>query len=186
MKERENILKILIETEQAIKEENTAPLKNLSDQTLHSASTTGDPDNITVAVIVYSLGKIFERPDYKTMKGWSSFKRITLSSLKCSIKDLEKNNEKKFRKDFALIRKAINKISGKLKKYIEDVFKRAEINKASRIYEHGISLGKTAKMLGVSMYDLASYTGQTGISEVPLNKTIDVKTRVKMLEKLFS
>ena len=64
--------------------------------------------------------------------------------------------------------------------------KNAEIAKASRIYEHGISAGKTAKMLGVSMYDLQNYTGQTGISEVALNQTINAKTRIKMLEELFS
>lgn len=185
MKERENILNILIETEQTIKNDNPAPLKRLSDQTIHSASTTGNPDNIAVAVIVYSLGKIFERQDYHSMKGWPNFRRIVLSSLKYSIDDLKQNNEEKFRKDFILIRKAINKISGKLKIYINEVFKNAEINKASRIYEHGISFGKTAKMLGVSMYDLATYTGHTGISEVPLNQTINVKTRIKMLEELF-
>ena len=64
MKEAENILKILIKTSDAIRTNETHTLKNLSDQTIHSASTTGDEDNLTVAVIVYSLGKIFERKHY--------------------------------------------------------------------------------------------------------------------------
>lgn len=185
MKEGDNILRILKETLEAIKTDNPAPLKDLSDQTLHEA-TTGDSDNIAVAIIVYSLGKILARQDYRTLKGWSTFQKTIISSLNCSINDLEQGNEEKFRKDFVFIRNAINKISGKLKVYIEDVFKKAEIAKASRIYEHGISLGKTAKMLGVSMYDLQNYTGQTGISEVSLNQTINAKTRIKMLEELFS
>jgi hypothetical protein len=185
MKEGDNILRILKETLEALKNDNPAPLKDLSDQTLHSAST-GDADNIAVAVVIYSLGKILSRQDYRTLKGWSIFQSTIISSLKCSINDLEQGNEDKFRKDFVFIRNAINKLSGKLKTYIEDVFKKAEIAKASRIYEHGVSLGKTAEMLGVSMYDLQSYTGQTGISEVSLNQTIDAKTRIKMLEELFS
>lgn len=184
MKEGDNILRVLKETLKAIKEDNPGPLKELSDQTLHSAST-GDPDNIAVAVVVYSLGKILSRPDYRTLKGWPTFQKTMIASLKSSINDLENGNEEKFRDDFVFIRKAINKLSGKLKKYIEDVFQKAEIAKASRIYEHGISMGKTAKMLGVSMYDLQNYTGQTGISDVQLNKTINAKTRIKMLEDLF-
>lgn len=185
MKERENILRILIETERAIKNENPHPLKELSAQTVHSASTTGDPDNIAVAVIVYALGKIFERTDYRTLSGWNSFRRIAIASLNASINDLQNDNISKFRKDFSLIRKGINKVSGKLGKYIEDVFKKAQINKASKIYEHGISMGKTAQMLGISLYDLQSYAGQSDASEVKFNQTINIKTRIKMLEDFF-
>jgi hypothetical protein len=185
MEERGNILRILKETLKAVKENDPTPLKELSDQTIHSAST-GHPDNITVAVIVYSLGKILSRPDYKKLKGWSNFQKTIISSLTKSINYLEKDDKERFRENFIFIRKAINKLSGKLKKYIEDVFEKAEIAKASRIYEHGISLGKTAKMLGISMYELQDYAGQTGISEVPLNKTINPKTRIKMLKELFS
>lgn len=184
MKEADNVLRILEQTLYAVQNDNPQPLKELSDQTLHAA-TTGDADNILVAVIVYSLGKILSRPDYRSLSGWESFNRIVVSSLKCSINDLKNGNENKFRKDFMMIKKAINKVSGKLKKYVEEVFKKAEISKASRIYEHGISAGKTAQMLGITLYDLQNYTGQTGISDVNLNQTINVKTRVKMLEDLF-
>ena len=184
MKECENVLIILKKTLNAIKKEDPTPLKELSDETIHCASK-GDVDNLNIAIVIYSLGKILSRPDYRTLKGWESFKRIVAVSLKSSINDLENKNQEKFRNDFNLIRKAINKVSGKLKKYIEEVFQKAEIAKASRIYEHGISAEKTAKMLGISMFDLQNYTGQTGISEVGLNQTINVKTRIKMLEELF-
>lgn len=185
MKEVDNILRILKSTLAAIENDNPNPLKELSDQTIHSASITGDPDNITVAVIVYSIGKILSRPDYRNLPGWQAFHKLILSSLKCSITDLEKNDEEKFRSDFMYIRKAINKVSGKLKKYIEEVFEKAEISKASRIHEHGISLEKTAKMLGITMFDLQNYTGQTGISDVSYNQTISVKDRIKLAEDFF-
>ncbi len=184
MEECENNLLILKKTLEAIQKDDPSPLKELSDQTIHCA-TKGDVDNLNIAIIIYSIGKIFSRNNYRTQKGWESFKRMIIVSLKSSINDLENKNEEKFRKDFNLIRKAINKISGKLKKYIEEVIQKAEVAKASRIHEHGISAEKTAKMLGISMFDLQSYTGQTGISEVPLNQTINVKTRIKMLEELF-
>ena len=180
----DNVRNILEQTLYAIQNDNSQPLKELSDQTIHSAST-GDLDNIMVAIIVYSIGKILSRPDYRSLKGWNSFYRIVTSSLKCSINDLKEGNEKKFRQDFLMIKKAINKINGKLKYYVEDVFKKAEITKGSRIYEHGISAGKTANKLGITLYDLQNYTGQTGISEVNLNQTTSVKNRIKLLEAIF-
>jgi len=44
-----------------LKAKDTLKLKQLSDQTNNTASRTQDSDNIAVAVIVYSLGKILER-----------------------------------------------------------------------------------------------------------------------------
>ena len=185
MKEVNNILRILKETKEAITKQEIVTIKNLSNQTINTASLTHDPDNIAVAVIVYSLGKIFERDNYKSLPGWNVFHKTIISSLDCSIKDLEKNNEEKFRKDIELIRKAIGKLSGKLKKYIQEVFRRASINKASRIYEHGISMEKTASLLGITMFELAEYAGQTGISDVPESKTLGVKLRIKLAMEMF-
>jgi hypothetical protein len=185
MKEIDNILNILKETKKAIENNNSSIIKNLSNQTIHTASLTQDADNIAVAVAVYSLAKIFERPDYKQLKGWNNFHSLTSKALTASIQDLEKKDLEKFRKDFEFLTKAINKISGKLKKYIEDVLSKAKINKASRLYEHGLSLEKTSKLLGVSMFDLADYTGKTGISDTKYGQTIDVRMRVKWLREMF-
>lgn len=181
----DNVLRILKETKIAIENEDALKIKNLSNQTINTASLTQDGDNIAVAVVVYSLGKIFERGNYKQLPGWGGFYKIIISSLNSSIADIEKNDEEKFRKDLELIRKSIEKLSGKLKKYIQEVFRKAQINKASRIYEHGISMEKTANLLGVTLYELAEYAGKTGISDVPLGKTLGVKARIKLAEGLF-
>lgn len=185
MKEVDNILRILKETKEAIKSRDTAKIKGLSNQTTNTASLTQDPDNIAVAVIVFSIGKILERPDYQSLRGWEDFYRILISSLDLAIKDVSKNNEKGFRKDFQMIHKAINKLSGKLKKYIEEVFRDAQINKASRIYAHGISMAQTAELLGISPYELAEYAGKTGISDAPLSQTMDAKSRIKLAMEMF-
>ena len=185
MKEEENILRILKEAKRAIKKNNPSLIRELSNQTINTASLTQDPDNIAVAVIIYSLSKIFEREDYRSLPGWNGFYNIVINSLEHSIKDIEIGDEKDFRKDFESIRKAISKLSGKLKKYIEEVFRMAEINKASRIYEHGISMEQTARLLGITMFELADYAGKTGISNVPTAKTMDVKSRIKIAMGLF-
>src|SRR3989339_327879 len=99
---------------------------------------------------------------------------------------IQKDDTKLFRKDLQKIRHSINQFSKKLKVYIKEVFRKASINKASRIYEHGISMEKTAELLGISMYELADYAGQTGISDVLLGKTLDTKDRIKLAMDMFN
>ena len=185
MQEIDNILRILTETKKAIETGNYSEIKNLSNQTINTASLTQDPDNINVAVVVYSLNKIFERENYRNYPDWKKISKTIISSLECSIEDLEKNNFNDFRKDFENIRACLKKISGKLKDYIQEVFRKAQINKASRIYEHGISMEQTAKLLGITMFELAEYVGKTGISDVPESKTLDAKSRIKLVEEIF-
>jgi len=185
MQEKENVLRILEETKEAIKKNDTFKIKQLSNQTNNTASRTHDPDNIAVAVIVYSLGKILEREEYKNYPGWKKFYNDTLVYLDKTIDSLKKDDEKGVSKSLESIRNEINLLSGKLKKYIQDVFRKASINKASKIYEHGISMEKTAKLLGITMFELAGYAGQTGVSDAPESKTLGVKQRIKLAMEVF-
>ncbi|MCK5149485.1 hypothetical protein KAJ87_00990 [Candidatus Pacearchaeota archaeon] len=185
MEEKENVLRIFKETKEAIAKNDFAKIKNLSNQTINTASLTHDPDNIAVAVAVYSLSKILEREDYKKLSGWNNFYKTYVSAIDKIIIALEKDNEKEVRENLKLIRKMIGSLSGKLKEYIQDVFRKASINKASKIYEHGISMEKTASLLGITMFELAGYSGQTRISDVSENKTLSVKSRIKIAMEMF-
>ena len=62
MQEKENVLRILEEAKKAIEIGDALEIKNLSNQTINTASLIQDPDNIAVAVIVYSLSKIIFIP----------------------------------------------------------------------------------------------------------------------------
>jgi len=182
MQEKENVLRIFEETKDAIKKEDVVKLRELSNQTIHTASLSQDSDSVAVAIIVYSLSKIIERK----YSGAGGFYKTIISAIDNSIIALKKNDEKKFKENLELVRKAINKLSGNLKKYVQDVFRKASINKASKIYEHGISMEKTAKLLGITMFELASYAGQKEeISEVPESKTLDVRSRIKLAMEMF-
>lgn len=186
MQERDNLLKIFEGTKKAVESGDTVAIDNLSNQTTNTASLTHDPDNIAAAVTVYSLGKILERENYRDLPGWKTFYGIYLKAINNIIIALKQDDEKSYRKNIEMIQQAIGKISGKLKKYVQDVFTKAKINKASRIYEHGISMEKTAKLLGVSMYDLADYVGESGnVPEIP-GKTIPERQRIKTLMGMFS
>ena len=185
MEEVSNIIRILKETRIAINENNPFAMKKLSDQTIHSASIYQDSDNIIVAVLVYSLSKIIQRDHYKEMTGWNEFYNNFIKNIDLAIKALEKNDLIAFRTCIGRIRSSVEKISGNLKDYIRDVFYKAELNKASKIYEHGISLEQTATLLGVSLWDLSSYVGQSTMIESRLNQSMPIKKRIKIAEDIF-
>jgi len=185
MKEVSNILRILVETKSLIASGEGNKLKELSNQTIHSATIYQDPDNVIVAVLVYSLGKIMERPFYKNMDGWDEFYSTVLKNLDLAINHLKENDIEKARVHLGKIRNSLNKIDGDLSEYIKDVFAKAEINKAFKLYEHGLSSEQTAKLLGVNLWDMASYIGQSSISESHISKSIPVKKRIKIAEDFF-
>lgn len=185
MEEKENLLKVLKKVKIAFKNKDYIEIKNLSDKVIHDCSIDQDPDCIAVAVIIYSLSKLIERESYKTEKQWPRFFKEYLKNIDNTIIALEKNNIENFREGTTQIRKLIENLSGDLKKHIDYVFRRAQINKASRIYEHGISMGKTAKILGISIWELAEYAGKTSIGDINLGVTMPIKQRIKQAEEMF-
>lgn len=185
MYERDNILRIFRETKKAIAQNDVAQIKALGDRTTNSASLTQDPDNIAAAVIIYSLSKILEREDYHKMAGWDKFYAVYVGAIDRMIEALKRRDDEAFRKDLELIRKAIEKLSGKLKTYIRDVFRHASINKASRLYEHGLSMERTANLLGVTLYELAEYAGEKPQTEHGM-QAVPVKQRIKLAMDMFS
>ncbi len=186
MQERDNVLKIFSETKEAVAKGDAAKIKNLSNKTTNTAALTHDPDNIAAAVVVYALSKILEREDYHQLQGWDEFYKSYLGSIDRIILSIQKKDDEAYRKNIELIRNAIGKLSGKLKDYISDVFRKASISKASRLYEHGISMEKTANLLGITQFELAEYAGQGKHSDVSESKTVDVNSRIKYIMGMFS
>ncbi|MFA5084443.1 MAG: hypothetical protein WC475_03655 [Candidatus Paceibacterota bacterium] len=184
--ERQNVLDILRKTRIALKTEDVMTLREASSRTVHSASIYKDMDSIAVAVIVYALSKIIERKKYVAYEGWSVFYRKVLVGIDKGIDDLEGKNFIQFRKDIMEIRTGIGSLSGNLKTYIQDVFREAQISRASRLYEHGISSAETTQLLGITQFELAEYIGKTGIADVDLSMTMSMKTRLNFARSLFS
>jgi len=185
MEEKEHILDVLKKVKIAFKNEDYIEIKTLSDNVIHNCSVNQDPDSVAVAVIIYSLSKLIERESYKTEKQWPRFFKEYLKNIDNAILTLEKNDIESFREQIIQTRKLIQNLSGSLKNQIDYVFRKAQINKASRIYEHGISMEKTAKILGISIWELAEYAGTTGIGDVNLGITMPIKQRIRQAEEIF-
>ncbi len=185
MLEKEHVLRVFETTKEAIKNQDAVKLREMSNNTIHTSSISQDPENIAVAVIIYSIGKIIERQDYRKKPGWDKFYKNLLLEIDIVIDALRKKDDSKISKTLEKLRSSLGNVSGNLKKYIQEVFRKASINKASRIYEHGISLEKTSKLLGVSLWEISDYAGQTGIADVKLGHTFDAKQRVNLAMEMF-
>lgn len=184
--EREHVIDILKKTKKALIDEDSVLLKELSNQTVHSASVFQDAGSITFAVIVYALSKLVERREALNVKNWGSFVKRINSKIDRAIESLENEKYEDYIEDLLQARKTLSSISENLASYVQEVLRKASINKASRIYEHGLSLEKTSHLLGITQWELSEYVGQSPSAEQKQNQTIDIKKRAKEALAFFS
>ena len=183
-KECENTIQVLKETIQALENKDAIKLKELSNRTIHSSCSYQDAGSIATAVLIYALSKLIERQDYKKIKNWEEISKKLISFLDLTIQTLEKNNQEAYSKYMQQARKVLESII-KLKPYISEVLKKAAINKAGKIYEHGLSLEQTSKLLGITQWELAEYIGQK-LPDIEQTQTIPVKQRAQMALEFLS
>ena len=176
---------MLKEVKKALHDGDAIKLKSLSNKTIHAASVEQEKFSIALAVIVYSLSKIIERTDYQKYPAWKAFLKQSLINLEKASRFLEKDNITKFKESIMQIEKLIDNLTGNFKIHVQQVFEKARINKASRIYEHGISMEKTAELLGITIFELAEYAGKTGISDIDLSITLPIEKRIKYITDIF-
>ena|SRR3989344_4017629 len=186
MEEMNHVIEVLSRAKKALEQEDAAELKSLSDQTIHSASVYQHTDYILVAVIIYSLSKLTERKESISHSQWKILVSEVNSLLSLCISSLQQKKLPQFIKFLNKIKQKLEQESGDMHAMIKEVLRKASINKASKIYEHGLSLAKTTKLLGISQWELSEYVGSRETPQNYLNKTIDVKTRAKMAMEFFS
>lgn len=185
-KEIDHIINVLRNAQRALKEGNAFELQQLSDQTIHAASIEQHTDSITIAVLMYSLNKILSKKNRLNLKKWDSFVVTFNTELDKAIAELKKRNIEEFARHLEHAKDLLKNSSSSLKTNVEEVLKKAALNKASRIYEHGISLAQTARLLDITQWDLAEYVGQRSVPDNPFNATRDIKKRAKLALDFFS
>jgi hypothetical protein len=175
-----NAIQVLEQSRQALLEKNSIKLRELSNRTTHTSCTYQDEGSILIAVLVYTLSKLIEREDFKKIKDWDKMATKINLHLGKAVDSLENEDYESYKKELRNSKSALENASVKLKPYIEELLRKAEINKAAKFYEHGLSLEKTADILGVTQWELSEYTGQKEMKDIKLNRTINTKTRIKM------
>ncbi|MDO8508627.1 MAG: hypothetical protein Q7S27_02990 [Nanoarchaeota archaeon] len=187
MEKEESIytISVLKETKQALSANNPLALLELSNKKIHSAACIQDIESITLTIVIYSLAKLIERKNNLKIKNWEIFVKKMNVLLDLSISALEKNNRSAYQKYILKAKSSLESISPSLKQNTKEIIRNACINKASHIYKHGISLGQTAKLLGITQWELAEYTGQAKMGDINYNRTLNEKSRIKMAMEFF-
>ena len=137
------------------------------------------------AVLIYALSKLVERKDYDRIENWDDFVVEFNIAIDKAIAALRKNNSELYAANMLNARKILESVSIDFERYIKEVLRKASINKGGRIYEHGISLGQTANLLGITQWELLEYTGQ-GRTDMKFSDTLEVKKRAKMAVEFFA
>ncbi len=173
---KKDILNVLHQAIFIVKKGKLFELRELSDHVIHNASIFQDKDSITIAVTIYSLSKL-----YKNKNGTDKF---VLPHLQKAAKYLEEGNMNDYEDEIKKMMSELSKKDQRTKFYVQEVLERAQIKKASRMFEHGISLGQVAEALGISLWDLMDYVGKTRIVDEFEYKT-DIVEKLNFARGLF-
>jgi hypothetical protein len=175
---RNDIISVLKEVINLIKEEKYDEIKELSNHTIHNASIFQDHDSVSIAVIIYSMSKMIERAEKNPAETAGRFSNL----IRDAVSLLEKSRIDEYETAIKKIFDSISKEDERLGTFIQEIIEQAEIKKGSKLYDHGISIARSAEVLGISQWDLMSYVGKTTITEAA---PVDVKKRIEFARSLF-
>ncbi len=183
--ECENAAHVLEHAAHSLLSKDASELKELSDMTIHSSCSFQNEGSITSSVLIYALSKLIERQDYKKITSWDSLSKKIASSLRLAKKALEDKNQEAYEFHLQNARKTLSGISN-LKPYIEEVLRKASINKGGKIYEHGISIERTSQLLGITQWELSEYAGEKNLGDAKYSSPSDIRKRAQMALEFFS
>lgn len=187
MAEAEHLIQVLEETKAAINADDADKLKELSNFTIHDASIYQDTGNLSMAILVYTLSKLIERKDFERIDKWQEFLKKIDFYFDAAIDDLREENFNMYEEHLGKARESINIIEKDIRPYIQEVMRKASVNKGSKLYEHGISVGQVARILGLTEWELLEYAGmQSKITDIKFNVTLGAQRRAKMAMEFFS
>jgi len=158
---RKDILSVLEQAIAALQAEDHHALGELSNHVIHDASIFQDDDSVSVAVLVYALSKVVQRCCDEKLP-FAHFIPLVQTARQL----LQEGKEDEYRQRISTLFAEIRKVDEKLKLYITEVLEKAKIKKASKLHEHGISLARTAELLGISQWELQDYIGKTRIPDI--------------------
>ncbi|MCW1296385.1 MAG: hypothetical protein OH319_01755 [Candidatus Parvarchaeota archaeon] len=185
---RDEIIFILKNVLKNLERKKFYEILRLSDYTIHSASVFQDRFSNMIAVAVYSLGYILQNEKMRRKSGeeFDKFVNNIEQMLSIAIEQLEKNDIVGFDVKMKQILREIARMDFRFGEHIEFVIKKAKLEKASKIAEHGISAGRVADLLGISEWELVDYIGERKFHDNVLTITKSIEERMKSGKKLFS
>ncbi len=178
-KVRKDLLYILKQASNFIKKRDALSLGKLSNWSIHTAGVFQDEDSISIAVLTYALFKVLERHESEKVNFDAFIKKIDAAAARLAKTDIEG-----YRKSVKELFTEISSIDTKVRFYFQKVVSKARIHRGSFLHAHGISVARTAELMGISQWQLMDYIGQTKVIDIEKHK-MDVKKRLDLARRMF-
>lgn len=184
--EREDIIQMLREARELLQIGKVNELKDCSNKVIHSMTIYQDKYATNAAVIVYAISKTLERWKLKQKEEeLSAFVKEMGEELERLVFSLERRELEEFLKECEKVKRRIAQTDSNFSEYVEEVLHKAKLKKASKVYEHGLSIGKAAEILGLSEWELMQYAGKTKVHDVDESRIKDLRKKLKEVEQVF-
>src|SRR3989338_4967414 len=174
---KDDIITVLRKGIRALLKGDLVALREESDHIIHCSAIFQRQESIQTAVVIYALAKILERGKTIDAK--------VIDAMEKAISFMLADNLRGFNTEIKAIYDMIGSVDDQLSMYMQHVITEAQIKKGSRIYEHGISLGQTAEIFGLSQWELMKYVGKTRVSEEAVD-IVPIRTRITFARTLFN
>ena len=174
---KDDIIAVLRNGIKALLKGDLVALREESDHIIHCSAIFQRQESIQTAVVIYALAKILERGKTIDAK--------VIAAIEKAISFMQADNLRGFNTEIKAIYDMIGAVDDQLSMYMQHVVTEAQIKKGSRIYEHGISLGQTAQIFGLSQWELMKYVGKTRVSE-EAGDIVPIRTRITFARTLFN
>jgi predicted nucleic acid-binding protein len=171
---KEDIIRVLNGTKQALAKGDSLELEKLSNTVIHNASVFQDEKTIEIAVAIYALSKMAKhKPQYNQQ----------FYTLIAHLEELFTNEQyHAYSRSIKHLLEKITEIDAEISKYAAHVTSTAKIQKGTGLYYHGISLGQSACALGISQWELYNYVGKTKHDDDDDDEPASVKNAFLRLE----
>ncbi|MEK6853926.1 MAG: hypothetical protein AABX60_01205 [Nanoarchaeota archaeon] len=173
---RQDILEVLGQGIAALNKGDSFRVKELSNNIIHNASIFQDEDSLDTAVLMYALSKTMERGRLDVGEVGKLLSKAESA--------LETFNFDEHRIAVKLALRKISEADSRLKIFVSNVIDQAQLKKGCRICMHGVSVARTANILGISRWELMQYLGRTTFHDEVV-ETINVQGRLAFARKVF-
>ena len=170
-----DILDVLVKARVFLEIRDFTKLKELSNNTIHDVGIYQSQSAMDTAIAIYAISKLLERQGIKT--GYMA------SLIHDAEHYLEMDKLDQYHDAMAKLLAHIRQLDIKFPMHVQEVLNEAKIRKGSKLFEHGISVAKSAQLFGVSRWDLLPYVGQMSVLEIKTH--MDLAKRLSFARSLF-
>ncbi len=163
---------------------NVLQLRGLSNRLIRESTIENDLAKAELGVITYALHKIETKQHFINNKKWHKIRIKINSNIQGAIFAIRKNDRELFFKKLKKIIMDINLIDSQLGHFATSIYEKAKVKQASLAYSYGLSISRSAELMGADKKELQSYIGFTTMHDEE-NEQKSIKKRLNELKEVL-